>query len=169
MPIASITSRMVFVLAGIIGDIWRECCPNFITCFLNLLPQEKVELKCGKFLRGSDLCYLVQCAEKCIAGLRFNFTFEPELPCFIFCCLKLGNVAIWKKSNPADQHCIICLTVLAAEQAENCSWCSNCISYTTGVEENMIRCPLVKESAHLLNMVTAIDQGKPYGIHMTEV
>jgi hypothetical protein len=82
--------------------------------------------------------------------------------------LKLGNVAIWKKSNPADQLCIICLTVLAAEQAANCSRCSNCISYTTGVEENMICC-LVKEFAHLLNMVTAIDQGKPYGIHMTEV
>jgi hypothetical protein len=77
--------------------------------------------------------------------------------------LKLGNVAFWKKSNPGDQLCIICLTVLAAEQAEDCSWCSNCISYTTGVEENMIRCLLVKESSHLLNMVTAIDQGSRMG------
>jgi len=75
MPIVSITSRMVFVLAGIIGDIWRESCPKFITCFLNLLPKEKVELKCGKFLRGINLCYLVQCAEKCIAGLKIQFYF----------------------------------------------------------------------------------------------
>ncbi len=98
---------MVFVLAGIIGDIWRDSCPDFITCFLNLLPKEKVELKCGKFLRGINLCYLVQFAEKCIAGLKIQFYFWTGAAFFYLLMFETGkccNLEKVKSSWSALHH-----------------------------------------------------------------
>jgi hypothetical protein len=74
---------------------------------LNLLPKEKVELKCGNFLRGINLCYLVQCAEKCIAGLKIQFYFWTGAALFYLLMFETGkccNLEKVKSSWSALHH-----------------------------------------------------------------
>jgi hypothetical protein len=67
----------------------------------------KSRTEIGKFLRGINLCYLVQRAEKCIAGLKIQFYFWTGAALFYLLMFETGkccNLEKVKSSWSALHH-----------------------------------------------------------------